>query len=232
MSDTDFFDDDLVKVNESRGVPSDAPAPIDKREAEVKMRRLNRERNKVEDQLANAEGEIERLRHKRDEQARVKEELESIREKQKVYETSKKTMLERLNKYLIGLEQEEVRTSRLTSLYGDTRKRFAGLLVEIEEIDETSWPEAEFHDELGTAQVLLDSVRVECSKSLAKIEAIQRDEDGLQIEGNPLGQPATAAQERPGFAYWLKVGLAISLPLVLALVGAGVLVYWLISLLK
>jgi len=229
MSNTDFFDDDLktdtpveMSVKPQREANADSGT-------DNQLTRLTRHRDHVEGQVASTVRDIERLRQRQEDLEREKRELEALRRRQDDYEASKRKMLHQLRHSLLALEKEEVRAGQLTNLYGSTRVSFRDMMAEIERINETTWSEEELQDELERAQLVVDSIRVECSKALAKIDAVVAEgrpnepdstEEGLADEMAPA--------KRPGFGYWFMVGLAIAIPLLVALTGAGVLVQWLL----
>ncbi|MFH0908594.1 MAG: hypothetical protein V1929_07520 [bacterium] len=99
-------------------------------------------------------------------------------------------------------------------------KRFKGLLGEIENIDPESWPEDRIREELNRNLDLIEDARMEYNKATARIEAVKGDE-----KSEPTPHSAVLFEERGGgqdqekpFGYWLKVGVAISLPFVITVV--------------
>jgi hypothetical protein len=104
------------------------------------------------------------------------------------------------------------------------------MMTEIERIDETSWSDEQLQDELEQSQLVVDSIRVECSKALAKIDAVVAEGRPAPVESHDTEDLPTPSSP-PGFGYWLKVGLALAIPLLLSLTGAGLLIQYLMLLL-
>lgn len=237
MSTTDFFDDDLVKPR-ANGHASAEVSSVTLEEAaqtgvgppqysDKNLSRMARHRDQLEGQVADALTEIERLRLRQDDLEVEKRQLELLRKKQDGYVSAKRDVVQRLHQSMIALEKEEIKASQLTELYSNTRQSFRNMMEEIEGIDETSWPEEYVQEELHKAQDLIDNIRVECSKALVKLDTFSNAGQARFGEGQ-----ANAAENKVqarGFAYWLKVGLAISLPFAFIMGGVSVLLYFAIT---
>ncbi len=87
------------------------------------------------------------------------------------------------------------------------------------EIREDSWSDEAFHDELNKGLVLVEEARSDYKNGLAKIEATSWHK--ATYEGHPAPVFDHVDKElRPekSFGFWLKVGVALSLPVILVLV--------------
>ncbi|MFT5495417.1 MAG: chromosome segregation ATPase [Kiritimatiellia bacterium] len=236
MSTTDFFDDDLVKPR-TNGYAAPEVASVRVEEApsgsrqpaqsDNNLTRMARHRDQLEGQVATAMTEIERLRMRQDDLEIEKRQLEELRKKQDGYVRAKREMIQRLHQSLIALEKEEIKASQLTELYSNTRRSFRSMVEEIETVDEATWSEDDVQDELHKAQDLIDNIRVECSKALVKLDTFSNAGQARFGEGHTNTDAEQVATN--GFAYWLKVGLAISLPFALVLGGVSALLYFAIT---
>lgn len=235
MSGTDFFDDDLVRQRESakriKMGPGDEPVdtlgdPAASTDVPVRpvsdfnLTRMARHRKDVDDQTATASQELERLRKRQEQVESEKRQLEDLRRRHDEYGRGKREMIDHLKRSLVGLERREVETQRLAELLAATRQRFRGLLEEIEGIQEEEWPEDTIRDELNRSLGLIEEARMEYNKAMARIEAIKGETPSASAS-----QAAVLFEEPPGaheveksFGYWVKVGLAASLPISLVLV--------------
>lgn len=219
MSTTDFVDEDLVQRREPVKEPARPPA-VNPGESG----RMARKKEDVTGQVAVAMDELERLRGRQEALEREKNLLESLRANQEKYEVGKREMIERLEQSMVTLDREEMQINQRLALLGDTSKRFRDMLAEIRGINEDAWPTdtVTFREELAKTLVMIEDMRKEYAKSLARIEAL-RDT-----------QAATAAKEPArrgifddlsgnindidhGFVFWVKIGLGLSLPLVITL---------------
>lgn len=229
---TDFYDDDLVKhrsaMRKTKGEPvaepgsSEAPArPV----SDFNLSRMARQKEQVEDSVALAAQELERLRQRQENLEKEKHVLEDLRRRQADYERGKREMLDSLNQSLIALEKDELNAEKLLELVTSTRKRCRAWLSEIDAMDEELWPEDQFREELGRALAKIEDVRMEYNKALAKIEAQSGEEKKPAASAPVLYDERRGLDEEKGFGYWLKVGFAVSLPLVMTLVALWILHY-------
>ncbi|MDI6774513.1 MAG: hypothetical protein QME60_03840 [Verrucomicrobiota bacterium] len=183
--------------------------------------RMARHKDDVTAQMSGTVSEIERLRIRQEELEREKKSLENLAQKQREYESGKCDIIEKLNRSLILLEKDETQARRMVEVMSQTRGKFQKALAELKGIDEGSWPESDFRDELSRALATVEAARDLYKRALAMIDA---------SGGNKGAGRADAPQELsrapslpPGFGYWLKVGVAVTLPLaaVLALLFVG-----------
>lgn len=241
MSGTDFFDDDLVRQRESakriKMGPGDEPVetlgdPAASSDVPVRpvsdfnLTRMAKHRKNVDEQAATAAQELERLRKRQEQLENEKRSLEDLRRKHDEYDRGKREMIDHLKRSLAGLERKEVETQRLTELLGATRQRFKALLEDMEGIQEEQWPEEQIREELNRSLGLIEEARMEYNKALARIDAVKGESPTA-----PSSQPAVLFEERLAgseeektFGHWLKVGLAVSLPVTVVLLVVAVVI--------
>jgi DNA repair exonuclease SbcCD ATPase subunit len=233
MADRDFFDEDLVQnrdeVKRIKMGPGDQPArqaAVDPMGysppgagSELNLTRMVRRREEVTNEVARQTQELEKLRHRQEDIERQRRDLEELRQRQDEYTRGKKDMLERLTQSIISLEKQEVRAAQLADLLGATRGRFKQMYAEIGALDEESWSEEGFREELSRALAMVDDARMEFNKTMARVESASGTDEAIPSTPGPAPYPEAPAEpeEDRGFGYWLKVGLAVSLPIVLAL---------------
>lgn len=233
---TDFYDDDLVKHRSAvsrktkgegdSGEAASAHAPA-KPVSDINLTRMSRQKEQVEDHMAHAAQELERLRQRQENLEKEKSVLEDLRRRQAEYERGKREMLEHLNHSIISLEKDELNAEKLLELVTDTRKRCRTWLADIDAINEEDWPEGQFREELAKNLSRIEDIRLEYNKALAKIEAYHGDEkQGTTTHAPVMYEDAGGggAEERT-FGYWLKVGFAVSLPVMLTLIILWLLYY-------
>ena len=260
MSSTDFFDEDLAKPRDfsassfastsSSGGTAASPTSISIQEtagggntqasgeteeggrvvSDLDLARMSKHRDNLEDQATKTLTEIEQLKQRTDDLEVERRQLDDLRRKQDGYVNSKREVMQRLNQSVLAIEKEEVKASQMLDLYGDTRQRFRKMAAEIDAVNEGDWPDATMKDELSKAQDLVDSIRVESSKSLVKLDTFALQEGNSFTRVSDLGEKdaVSTSSERP-FSYWLKVGLAISLPLSIFLSVTGVVAYFAVT---
>lgn len=232
MTQTDFFDDDLIQKNDSSrfsatatpersGGYGDQPGYSSHGVSDQNNSKLARHKDDVDGQVARAAEELERLRKRQEDLEKEKRDLQDLRRRQEQYESGKREMSEQLNRSLLTLEREEIRANQIADLYCATRTRFKDMFNTIESLDSEAWPENMIREELSKALALIDDTRVEYKKAMAKIQAISEREAKSGAENQPsviLEETSLSRTEPHSFFYWLKVGLAISIPLIITFV--------------
>ncbi len=186
--------------------------------SEVGLNKLAQQREEVTNQVAGAVQKIEHLRSRQTTLEREKRELEELAGMQEEYESGKKEMIDKLSRWDILLKREHVQATRMVELLGETSARFRESLGELGKIDETQWGDDNFPLELNRAMVKVDIARSIYTKAMAKIEAASWHK---QATGHDQFEVVKEAKREVGgdrgFFYWLMVGVAVTLPLVLTL---------------
>jgi len=218
----DFLDEDLLRDDPGEG-PSGSAAGDGRSNAELEeeVTRLARQRRELDGQVAGAAQEIEELRRRQSALEQQKTKLEELGRRQTAYEEQKRAVIADLDRGILSLEKEQARADRMVALYAEMRARFAEALTEIRDIDEETWPEEGFEEELNRAFERVEDARALHKKALSRLEACDwraapapgRREEAAAPAAKPLGRQL-------GFLFWLKAGLAFSLPL---FAGAAVL---------
>lgn len=229
MGGTDFFDDDLsqrrgaVKSTTLGGTevistlkPDELPArPI----SDLNLTRMARHREEMNTQVATAKLEIERLRRKQGEIEREKQTIEEIIQKQEQYDRGKQEMADRLAESMIALQKLEEHAARQVEIYSNTRRRFSECIAELQNLNDSEWTDDTFREELTKAVVQIDEIRKEFVKAQAVIEAAGGPAK-LFDDRRPRPVVEDELDTARGFGDWMKIGLAVSLPLIVVLAVA------------
>lgn len=234
---TDFFDEDLAQrrgavKSTSLGsgpdgmmnIKSDDPSgrPL----SDLSLTRMARHREELNTQKASAKLHIERLKQKQSEMEREEQMLSDLLEKQDQYERGKHEMLDRLSGSMVSLQKLGDHAARQVEVYFTTRDRLAADLEELQKINDAAWADDSFRDELNKAVVQIDAIRSDFVKAQATIEAVGgpiKLFDEHARKANSLDEDEFAPSSK-GFGHWLKVGLAASLPLILTLLVAVIVI--------
>ena len=204
--DTDLLEPDFPPEHDLHDEHHDASA------------RLARQKEQIQEQVADAAEEIERLQMRQKELEQARQALRELHRKQHEYEAGKKDLIERFNRKALQLQKEEVRLTRLLELVTVTRSDFEGMLRELREIREDQWSESGFEESLDATLALLESMRGSYTKATARLEA-----QGIEREG--AGRRATAEHSLEarealagGWWFWFRAGIAFAVSL--GVVGA------------
>lgn len=237
---TDFFDDDLVREREaalkikldgeSGGAKRDGHIPSsrdlpNRAVSDLTLTHLARHKQEVTEQMVDKAQELDRLRARQEELEKERRLLEELRKKQEAFEAGRRELKERLGESLVRMEKDQLQAERLEQMLGETRRAFRARLGEVDALDAENWTEDGLLDELNKALALLEDVRTEYNQGVAKLDAVRP----AAAAARPLAfaeEPAAPAPAAQGFGYWLRSGLAFSLPLMVWL--ALLLAAWMI----
>ncbi len=212
-----FIDTDLVMPDQD----ADEVQPSETNAAEEMARR----KEQIVEQVADAAEEIERLQMRQNELENARRELRELNRKQHEYEEGKKALIEQLSRQSLLLGKEEVRLTRLLEMVTVSRKDFTDMLKELRSIREDQWSDAGFEEELDDALALLENMRSTYHTSVARLDAQRLDRSGADATAHPAA--AWNSASRFGWGFWLKAGIAFSLPLVITMVILAILYgYW------
>lgn len=234
MGGTDFFDEDLVqrrgavKSTTLGGTEVVGTLKADEFPArpisDLNLTRMARHREEVNTQVASAKLEIERMRRKQTEMEREKHTLEDMLEKQEQYERGKQELIDRLTESIVSLQKIEEHASRQVEICSSTRQRFGEFLDELQRINDAEWTDEVLRDELNKAVVLIDAIRKEFVKAQAGVEAVGGPAKLFSETSARTVSQDEEGSAQCGFGAWLKIGFAVSLPLVLAIAVAVVVI--------
>jgi hypothetical protein len=232
---TDFFDDDLGQrrgaiKTASLGTGGDGIGNLKSEDTPVRpisdlnLTRMARHREEVNTQMVSAKLHIERLKQKQGEMEREKHMLEDMLEKQDQYERGKQEMVDRLTESMVSLQKMGEHAARQVEIYWATRERFSAALEELQKINDSEWADESFRDELNKAVASIDSIRNDFVKAQATVEAVGGP---VQLFDEHHVKTAHGSRdeflEEKGFGHWFKVGLAASIPLIVAMLVAVIL---------
>ena len=180
---------------------------------------MARRNEELSDKAASTSDELERLRLRQEALEREKQTIEYLRENQHKYETAKREIIERLEQSMVSLEREEISINQRITLLADTEKRFKEMLAELKAIRDDAWPAetGAFREELTKSLALLDDMRKEFNKCLARIEALKDDRSAADGKQSLFEEIPFHEQGEKGFGFWLKIGFALTMPIVLVL---------------
>lgn len=235
MPKTDFFDDDLVKRHDTapriKMGPGDSSAGTfgdpnsgtgGQGVSDLNLGGMSRRREELGSQVAQAAEELELLRSRQEDLEREKHDLEGLRRREHEYEAGRKEVLTHLTQSLVTLEKDEIQAEKLGEILAATRRSFRGLLDEVEALDEDTWPDDRLREELDKALAVIERVRVEYNKSISRIEAASPQVRSSTVEHAPVVlQQGALESEAHTFGHWFKVGVAVTLPLVITLLIIG-----------
>ena len=231
---TDFFDDDLVREREAAlkikldgekagaqrdgNIPSSRDLP-NRPVSDLTLTHLARHKQEVTDQMVDKAQELDRLRARQEELEKERRLLEEMRQKQEAFDAGRRELKERLGESLVRMEKDQLQSERLSQMLDETRRAFRARLDEVAALNEEEWDEDHLLEELNKALALLEDVRTDYNKALAKVEAVHPQAASASAAKPLVFEDSSGIEPSGGrgFGYWLRAGLAFTLPLTLVL---------------
>lgn len=233
---TDFFDEDLLRFDSSPGKGKSVPRhnkETDDGTSEPEGHddhagRMARQKEDILNQVVGAVGEIERLRVRQEELAKKKDALEGLTRKQDEYESGKREIIEKLDRSMVVIEKEETQATRMAELLAETRVKFAEMRSELGNINEEKWGDENFHAELNKAAATVKVMESAYAKAIARVDAAGWHKSVPDKVQRKLLQDAAGDSDFDrNFYFWIKIGYALSLPMIIC--ATLLFVLWLIS---
>ena len=219
----DYIDEDLAAADVPQLPLNDDGRNSRLSPAGTSVGKLIQQRDERTSQVAVAVKEIEQLRSKQLQLEREKGDLESLTSKQDEYENAKRDIVTKFEKSIISLDKQSQEALQVSELAIAIRERFEDTLSTIKVIEEVSWQPEDFESELNKAIAIIENARTVFRKGQTRVKASGWVREAAGIHESP--NAVQGDELRNSFTYWLTVGLAVSLPIVL--VGVACFVVWL-----
>lgn len=174
----------------------------------------------LQDQVKRAQSELLQLRQRQEQIEKERQRLEELTHRQDEVERGRNEMADKLSRSIILVQRETEEAQRRLEQLNSIQDSFAEHLHNLEAIDPRSWTGRDLPRELTRALGTVDEARSAYARSHAKIAPGADPESGAAIESGSLFQDAPEQD----FAYWLRSGLAFTLPLVI--LGSIALLVW------
>lgn len=171
--------------------------------------------------------ELEKLKRQLEDIEKQKMRLEELKRRQDELETGRHDLIDKFTRSLATVQREtEEAQKRLEQLH-QIHNSFTNHLRYIESINAKAWGAAELPKELSKALSGVEDARADYVKAQPKISPEAPAEPGALPAGYE-GEYAYA--EEKNFVYWLKSGVAFTLPItIIGLIGLAVWIWALSS---
>ena len=166
----------------------------------------------LDSQVQKAQEQLLQLKRQQEQIEKQKRELEELSRRQEELERGRAEMTDKLTRSLVVLEREAYDSQKKLEQIRATRESFDQHLQLLESIDPKSWNSAELHKELSRALSTVDDARAEFSQQRSRLTANSSDDSAEA--GLPEAAPEVALGGANGFAQWMQIGLALTLPLI------------------
>lgn len=172
----------------------------------------------LQDQVKRAQSELLQLRQKQEQIEKEKQRLEDLTRRQEELESGRNEIIDKLKRAIILIQRETEESQRRLEQLNAIQDSFAEHLGNLDGIDPRSWNGRDLARELTRALGTVDEARSAYARSHAKIAPTG------DPENNSSSEILLPDHYDQGFAYWLRNGVAFTLPLIL--LGLAALLTW------
>jgi cell division protein FtsB len=168
----------------------------------------------LDSQVQKAQEQLLQLKRQQEQIEKQKRELEELSRRQQELERGRAEMTDQFTRSLVVLEREAYDAQKKVDQLRATRESFAQHLELLETIDPKTWNPADLNKELSRALSAVDDARTEFSQQRSRLQAASATDVG-EI---PLPETSSGMSGLSGsnsFVYWMKIGLAFTLPLII-----------------
>lgn len=164
----------------------------------------------LQNQVKRAQSELMQLRERQNQIEKEKIRLEELTRKQEELEHGRNEMADKLARAIVVVQRETEEAQRRLEQLNAIQDSFSEHLHNLDAIDPKSWNGRDLPKELTRALGTVDDARSAYARSHAKI-APSAEVEPVMLGGEEGG--FFHEGEDAGFVYWLRNGLAFTLPL-------------------
>ncbi len=170
---------------------------------------------RIDSQVQKAQEQLLSLKRQQEQIERQKRELEELSRRQEELEAGRAEMVEKLTRSLVVVERQSTEAAKHVEQLHATGESFASHLHALEGINPKSWPATDLQRELSRALGMVDHARTEFNQQKSRIATEAADGGGSGMSGSDTYDQMFGAETDHTFLYWLKAGVAFTLPLIL-----------------
>ena len=180
----------------------------------------------LDNQVQKAQEQLLQLKRQQEQIEKQKRELEELSRRQDELEHGRAEMTDKLTRALVVLEREAYNAQSRLEQIRLARESFAQHLELVEAIDPRNWNPSDLHKELSRALSTVDDARTEYNEHRSRLQAAGADGEASLPDTTP---GVYENSDGRSFSEWLRIGLALSLPLILFGAVALALFFWMAS---
>jgi len=178
-------------------------------------------RDDTDRKVVEAQQKLVELKRAQEELERERAGLEELRRRQSEFHTGRDEIIQNLTRGLGLLEEAEFAARRDAEQMVKTLADFKMALAKVQAIHDETWTKENFQMELTRALTTIENARMEWNSARLKISALagETKKAAAPLEKG-LAQASSPSLADLGFFQLCKIGLAMTWPLLLALLGA------------
>jgi chromosome segregation ATPase len=178
----------------------------------------------LDSQVQKAQEQLMLLKRQSEQIEKQKRELEELSRRQEELERGRAEMTDKLSRSLVILEREGYDSQKKLEQIRATHESFTQHLQLLEAIEPKSWNPAELPKELSRALSTVDDARTEFSQQRSRLEAGNSDHSAdLDL---PETSSLSGTSGNRSFAQWVRIGFAVTLPLIIFGMIALLIFFW------
>ena len=181
----------------------------------------------LDSQVQKAQEQLLQLKRQQEQIEKQKRELEELSRRQEELDRGRAEMTDKLTRSLVVLEREAYNTQKRLEQIRATRESFSQHLELIEAIDPKSWNPDDLHKELSRALSTVDEARTEYSEQRSRLQATSDSAGDAALPD--VTSDAYHGEEGRSFFHWVRIGIALTLPLIIFGAIALALFLWMAS---
>jgi hypothetical protein len=178
-------------------------------------------RDETDRKVVEAQQKLVELKRAQEELERERAGLEELRRRQTEFHTGREEIVQNLTRGLGLLEEAEFAARRDAEQMVKTLADFRAALDKVQAIHDETWTKENFQMELTRALTTIENARMEWNSARLKISALagETKRAAEPLDKNRTTSPAAGLADL-SFAQLCKIGLAMTWPLLLALLAA------------
>ena len=166
----------------------------------------------LDSQVQRAQEQLLTLKRQQDQIEKQKRELEELSRRQEQLHQGKAESIEKLTRAMVVLERETFDAEKRVEQLRQIHASFSQHLDILDSINPKLWDKLEVNKELSKALSAVDDANAEYSKSRSKITPeVSEEMIEAGMESDPFALDDGGGEK--SFVYWMKAGLAFTLPL-------------------
>ena len=192
---------------------------------------------RLDSQVQKAQEQLIKLKREQEMIEKQKRELEELSRRQEELERGRTEMIEKLTRALVIIERQTGEAQKRVEQLRATAETFTGHLRTLEAVHPKVWPQESIPKELNRALSSVDHARSEFNQLRARLQADAANAAGTDTAADGAAGGGSAAGNYDelfneggsrSFLYWLKAGLAFTLPLLILGLAAIVVHAWIV----
>jgi DNA repair exonuclease SbcCD ATPase subunit len=176
----------------------------------------------LDSQVQKAQEQLLHLKRQQEMIERQKRELEELSRRQEQLQSGKSEMVEKFTRALVVVERETYDAQKRVEQLHAIHDSFNQHLDVLESLNPKAWEGLDINKELSKSLSAIDDARTEYTRSLPKISP-ETDAERDPVAATAGYQLDFGPERAKDFVYWFKMGAAFTLPLMLVLIIAALL---------